>query len=145
MKKRADLHQAEKTAGQIGRTLGEYIAREAPGWGFIFALFSFGEGGFSTYISNCNRKDMIVAVRELLDKIEKHPEAQILDWKRARDYLHEMKNSYVARRSFLSVWDSVCTPGVNVTYALGLIGQLSERLESGERTQELYKEIMSLK
>jgi len=61
---------------------------------------------------------------------------KLADWEHARRHLHNLKDAYA---------ELVCVPGVNVTFVLGLIGQLSERLERGERTQELYDEIMGMK
>lgn len=73
MTRRATLEQAERTC----RGIGTVIAGALPtGWGFTLILSSFGEQGFSTYLSNCKREDMIKALREMADKIERGaPEA----------------------------------------------------------------------
>jgi hypothetical protein len=39
--------------------------------GFALLLFDFGPGGTMSYISNGNREDMMAALRELLDNMEK--------------------------------------------------------------------------
>lgn len=40
--------------------------------GFALIVFEFGKPGISNYISNAERKDMIKALREMADKLEKH-------------------------------------------------------------------------
>ena len=71
-KKRAPLEQAETTCRQIGHAIGSKLPK---GWGFMLTLFSMREtDGFSTYMSNCKREDVIKALRELADSIEKREE-----------------------------------------------------------------------
>jgi hypothetical protein len=58
----------EAAARGIGRTIGDTLPS---GVGFCLMLFTFGgPGGWSTYLSNAQRPDMIAAIRELLDKLE---------------------------------------------------------------------------
>lgn len=71
MDKRALLEQAEVRAKNLGRHLH---AQMPEGWGFALILFSFGEGGFSTYISDANRADMIAALKECIEKLESRSE-----------------------------------------------------------------------
>lgn len=68
MTKRRPLESAEVECRRLGRALGE---RMPDGWGFALILFSFGDGGFLTYISNAQRVAMVAALRECADKIEK--------------------------------------------------------------------------
>lgn len=64
---RHPLESAEVVARDIGRKLTDAMP---PGWGFALVLFTFGEGGFLTYMSNAQRADMVKALRECADKIE---------------------------------------------------------------------------
>lgn len=73
---KSDLYAMEETARMIGRNIGK--ALEGSGVGFCLGLFTLGDGGFTTYISNCNREDMLKAMRELLDKIEEQPGATFI-------------------------------------------------------------------
>ena len=68
--KRATLEQAEMQAQVLGRKIGPHLP---PGWGFCLMLFSWGPGGLMTYISNGQREDVIKALRELCDRMEKDP------------------------------------------------------------------------
>lgn len=42
-----------------------------PGLGFAFLLFEFHTPGESNYISNAERRDMIKALRETADRLER--------------------------------------------------------------------------
>lgn len=56
-----------------------------------------------------------------------------MDWEKAEQYLYEMKKAY----------EEIGLPGVfGLTFT---IKPLVRRFESGERTPELYDEIMSLR
>ena len=71
------IHRAE--CERLCREIGSEIARIAdqfneahpdqPKIGFCFMMFTFGEGGFMTWLSNAERDTMIPAVRELLEKV----------------------------------------------------------------------------
>lgn len=37
-----------------------------PGWGFALLLFTFGEGGTMTWISNAEREDMLKSLQEFI-------------------------------------------------------------------------------
>lgn len=74
MPRRSPLSDAEKTCGKLGKILGGAIDKSLSGWGFALVLFSYGEEGFSTYISSCQRPDMIKAFRELIKRLEADPE-----------------------------------------------------------------------
>lgn len=66
------LAEIEEHARGIGNVIGN-VLDEAYGpktVGFCLMLFTFGEGGWSTYLSNADPKDMIAALRELADKRE---------------------------------------------------------------------------
>lgn len=59
-----------------------------------------------------------------------------LDWERARKYLMLVKHRYEGLRN---------TPGVNPNFALqGVIYPLEKRYVDGERSQDLYDEIIGL-
>jgi len=58
----------EAQAREIGNLLHELMGPS--GLGFLVTLFEFGDGGWSTYISNGNRKDMVKYLRELAAEIE---------------------------------------------------------------------------
>lgn len=65
---RAPLESAEMKAQSVGRIIAASMPQ---GWGFALMMFSVGEGGYSTYVSNLDRATMVVAIRELASKIEK--------------------------------------------------------------------------
>lgn len=62
-----DLATMEEKAREIGRIIGGMLPKDI---GFTFQLFTFGEGGWATYISNCDRQDMIRALKELIARLE---------------------------------------------------------------------------
>ncbi len=64
--KRATLEEAENQAREIGRTLKGIMPK---GWGFTLILSSYGDNGFSTYISSYNREDMILSLHEMVTKL----------------------------------------------------------------------------
>ena len=53
------------------KELGSDLKKRMPaGWGFNLLIFSYGEGGSLFYISSAQRKDMLKAMREFIDKFE---------------------------------------------------------------------------
>lgn len=66
--RRATLEEAERKCRDIARRIK---AEMPPGWGFTVILNSFGENGLMTYLSSCAREDMIKALREMADKLER--------------------------------------------------------------------------
>lgn len=66
--RRATLEEAETYCRRIGRFLKAYLPN---GWGFTVLLTSYGDNGLTTYISSCKRPDMIKALREMADKLER--------------------------------------------------------------------------
>lgn len=64
---RAPLEAAERRAQELGRMLKEGMPE---GWGFVLVLASFGEAGYSTYVSNLDRGGAASLMRELAGKIE---------------------------------------------------------------------------
>lgn len=55
------------------RSLGVRIGQSLPaGVGFTLLVFTFGEGGWLTYLSSAQRADMIRTLREALHKLEQH-------------------------------------------------------------------------
>lgn len=49
----------------LGRGIGGVLPA---GWGFTLLLFTFGDEGVMTYISNAQRADMVKAMQEFLAK-----------------------------------------------------------------------------
>lgn len=62
-----NLFEMEEACRQIGQTIGSALP---PGIGFALMLFTKGEGGWSTWLSNCQRSDMISALKEMIRKLE---------------------------------------------------------------------------
>ena len=62
------LRQGEGIIRDIGSIIGPIFPK---GWGFTLLCFTFWAGGYSTYISNAKRADMIKALRECADQLEK--------------------------------------------------------------------------
>jgi hypothetical protein len=71
---RATLEEAERKMQSMARVVGNMVPE---GWGFTVLCFSFGdpfiENNFMNYVSNANREDMIRALRECADHLEKDP------------------------------------------------------------------------
>ena len=63
-----DLLETEK----MMRVAAEIISRQFPGMAFGLIVFEFFDPGIGNYISNGNREDMIKALRETADRIEKN-------------------------------------------------------------------------
>lgn len=68
MTERVTLEEAERKMQGIARAVQAMVPK---GWGFTVLCFSWGENGFMNYVSNAERDDMIKALRECADKIEK--------------------------------------------------------------------------
>ncbi len=62
------LEQLEATAQGIAQIVGPLF--DAAGAGFALIGFTFGEGGWSTWVSNAERADMVRALREMADHLE---------------------------------------------------------------------------
>lgn len=62
------LEEAETAARFLGQFIGTLTP---PGWGFCLIMATFGEGGLSTYLSNCERPDTIKLLREMARKLQK--------------------------------------------------------------------------
>lgn len=53
-----------------------HVEAELPkGWGCAIVTFTYGEGGYLTYIANAEREDMIRALRECASTIEAKKDA----------------------------------------------------------------------
>jgi hypothetical protein len=62
--------------------------------------------------------------------------SEVLDWDKAKSRFDGVRQSYL---------DLDGVPGVNVAYALNLVIEpIARRYNAGERTEELYEEMMSL-
>ena len=63
--------QMRKVLEDYSRLLAKTLTDTLPpGLGFALLVFSFGEGGFSAYISNAQREDMKSQLRELLGRLD---------------------------------------------------------------------------
>ncbi len=60
------LHELEDKAAEVGRLIGDSLTE---GVGFCLTLFTLGEGGWFTYVSNAERESMMNALEELLSKL----------------------------------------------------------------------------
>ena len=59
--------EAERAAQSTAQLIG---SRLPPGCGFALLVFSFGEGGYMTHVSNTQRADLVKALRECADALE---------------------------------------------------------------------------
>lgn len=50
-----------RTMNDLGRSIGKALP---PGWGFGLFIFTYGEGGTMTWLSNAQRDDMVKALQE---------------------------------------------------------------------------------
>lgn len=66
--KAAPLEEAENAARRLAKKLGDEMPR---GWGFSLFLFSFGDKGLVTYISSCQREDVVASLHDLADRIDR--------------------------------------------------------------------------
>lgn len=64
-----NLGELEEAVNGVGKLISP--AFDEVGAGFCLIGFSFGEGGWMTYVSNGERADVAKALRELADKIER--------------------------------------------------------------------------
>ena len=62
---------AKQIGGQEMRDLADKIKKEIPGLGFAIFVFEFHNPGMSNYISNGQREDMIKALKETIERLEK--------------------------------------------------------------------------
>lgn len=68
-----DLASLETKAREVGGLVASVMP---DGAGFCLFVFSFGEGGWMTYVSNADRTDLVDAVREWLEWAEASLEDQ---------------------------------------------------------------------
>jgi hypothetical protein len=53
----------------VAKDIGRIIAGQLPaGWGFTLLLFTFGPGGTLSYISNADRSDMLLSMKEFIGR-----------------------------------------------------------------------------
>jgi len=55
--------EIKRTLSDIGKMIGQSLPE---GWGFGLLIFTFGEDGTMTWISNAAREDMLKAMQEFL-------------------------------------------------------------------------------
>lgn len=67
---RATLEESERVMQSIARVVGNMVPQ---GWGFAVLCFSYGEGGFMNWVSTAQRQDMIKALREMAEQLERDP------------------------------------------------------------------------
>ena len=69
MPKEIMLHEIEAKCREIGHLIGGEMPA---GVGFCFMMFTFGEGGWSTYVANAERESMMIALEEFIEKMRSH-------------------------------------------------------------------------
>lgn len=58
---------------EVMKKMGEYVQKLLPkDFGFALIVYKFKEAGVSNYISNGERSDMIKALREIADRLDKN-------------------------------------------------------------------------
>ena len=69
---RREFPHVERSAQEVAQRIGLAFP---PGWGFALLAFSFGEGGYLTYVSNAERSDIVKALRECAAKLERNADS----------------------------------------------------------------------
>lgn len=64
----AELAELEARARRLGHLIGNGLPKSV---GFMVLLFEWGEGGWSTYVSNAQRESMIESLESLLKRLRK--------------------------------------------------------------------------
>lgn len=59
--------EAERSAQRIAQLIGHGLPE---GYGFALLVFSFGEKGYLTWVSNAERADMIATLREAITMLD---------------------------------------------------------------------------
>jgi len=62
--------ELKQVMNDIGRILSYAVGDQ---WGFFLAVYPFGEGGRFNYISNSNRRDVIILLKEMTARFEGQP------------------------------------------------------------------------
>lgn len=65
---RRDFPEVERNAQLLAQAIGGSLP---PNYGFALLLFSFGEGGYLTHVSNARSADLIKTLRECADTMER--------------------------------------------------------------------------
>jgi hypothetical protein len=65
-----ELHRLETVAQRVGGLIGGAIDSGDSGALFALLMFTPGEEGWMTWVSNAERPDMVKALREMADKLE---------------------------------------------------------------------------
>ncbi len=65
------LAALEALCREVGGMIGDMMP---PGVGFMMMIFTLGEGGWMTYLSNAERDDMIRALTEFIEKQKAMPD-----------------------------------------------------------------------
>lgn len=60
------MNETKQIMHNVARMLNESL----PGLGFVLLIFQFNKIGYSNYISNTNREDIIRSLREAADRLE---------------------------------------------------------------------------
>lgn len=64
----SEQERTEKVLRDIGKMLKDSMPE---GVGYTLMVFTFGDGGWMTYLSTAQRKDMIASMRDLIAKLER--------------------------------------------------------------------------
>ena len=78
----AKLVKMEKVNREVGGLIGQAIKEQGGGYGFALFMFSFGEGTEMTWISNAERPDMVKALREFIETVERGKDDEFAKAKR---------------------------------------------------------------
>lgn len=70
---------ARGMADSIDHALDQAMEGDGQRVGFALFLFTFGEGGWMTYVANAKREDMIASVLEFVGRQEVQPEVQAIE------------------------------------------------------------------
>ena len=67
----AKLVRMEKVNREVGALIGESIKQSGGNYGFALFMFSFGDESEMTWISNAEREDMVKALKEFIETVDK--------------------------------------------------------------------------
>ena len=70
-----DLKETE----EILKSEGKRISKKFPGMGFLLIMFEFSSPGVANYISNGRREDMVEALREAANRLEKSQDIPVIE------------------------------------------------------------------
>ncbi len=69
---RRNFPEAERAAQFVAQSIGYRLPE---GYGFALLVFSFGEAGYLTHVSNCERTDLVKILRECADVLDRNADS----------------------------------------------------------------------